>query len=81
MARSAPTRSTSSSFPKGSFDPVTDFIPVTLLTKTTCVVSVGSDSAFKTLQELIDYAKANPGKLNYGITNFGDACQSSASKN
>ena len=61
-------------FPKGSFDPVTDFIPVTLLTKTTCVVSVGSDSPFKTLQELIEYAKANPGKLNYGITNFGDAC-------
>jgi tripartite-type tricarboxylate transporter receptor subunit TctC len=61
-------------FPKQSFDPVTDFVPVTLLTKTNCVVSVASSSPFNTFQELIDYAKKNPGKLNYGITNFGDAC-------
>ena len=61
-------------FPKQPFDVVTDFVPVTLLTKTTCVVSVASSSQFNTLQELIEYTKQNPGKLNYGITNFGDAC-------
>jgi tripartite-type tricarboxylate transporter receptor subunit TctC len=61
-------------FPKPGYDVVADFVPVTLLTKTTCVISVSSSSSINTLQELIDYAKKNPGKLNYGITNFGDAC-------
>jgi tripartite-type tricarboxylate transporter receptor subunit TctC len=61
-------------FPKQQFDPVTDFAPVTLLTKTNCVISVAADTPWHTLQELMDYTKKNPDKLNYGITNFGDAC-------
>lgn len=31
-------------------------------------IVVRSDSPFKTLQELLDFAKKNPGKLNYGST-------------
>ena len=55
------------------YDPVRDFAPVTVLTKTNTVLTVPSNSSFKTLGELIQYAKQNPGKLNYGIPAVGDA--------
>lgn len=55
------------------YDPVKDFAPVTVLTKTNTVLTVSSNAPFKTLGELIQYAKQNPGKLNYGIPAVGDA--------
>jgi tripartite-type tricarboxylate transporter receptor subunit TctC len=54
------------------YDPVKDFAPVTVLTKTNNVLTVAPDSPFKTLVELIRYAKQNPDKLNYGIPAAGD---------
>lgn len=61
-------------YPSLPFDPVKEFVPVTLLTKTHCALAVGADAPYKTLQELIQYAEQNPGKLNYGIPVNGDAC-------
>ena len=55
------------------YDPIKDFAPVTVLTKTNTALTVGANSPFKTLQELIQYARQNPGKLNYGIPAVGDA--------
>jgi tripartite-type tricarboxylate transporter receptor subunit TctC len=55
------------------YDPVKDFAPVTVLTKTNTVLTVSAASPFKSLGELIQYAKQNPGKLNYGIPAVGDA--------
>jgi tripartite-type tricarboxylate transporter receptor subunit TctC len=47
------------------YDPLKDFAPVTLLTKSISLVTVSSDGP-QTIQDLIAKAKANPGKLNMG---------------
>jgi tripartite-type tricarboxylate transporter receptor subunit TctC len=51
--------------PNLPYDPLKDFVPITLLTKTMSLVVVRSDGP-KTIKELIAKAKANPGKLNMG---------------
>jgi tripartite-type tricarboxylate transporter receptor subunit TctC len=48
------------------FDFKTAFVPVTRLTNFPQVVAVREDSAMKTMQDFVGYAKANPGKLRYG---------------
>jgi tripartite-type tricarboxylate transporter receptor subunit TctC len=48
------------------YDPVSDFVPITLTAKTISVLAVLADSGPKTVRELIASAKAQPGKLNYG---------------
>jgi tripartite-type tricarboxylate transporter receptor subunit TctC len=47
------------------YDPLTDFQPVALATVATAVATVNPSLPVKTLKELVEYAKANPGKLNY----------------
>jgi tripartite-type tricarboxylate transporter receptor subunit TctC len=48
------------------YDPIKDFVPVTLTAKTTDLLVVNSQSDIKTASELIAKAKAEPGKLNCG---------------
>lgn len=48
-----------------------DFIPVTMLAAVPNVVVLHPKHDFKTLQELIAYAKANPGRLNFGSAGSG----------
>jgi tripartite-type tricarboxylate transporter receptor subunit TctC len=48
-----------------SFDPVKDFAGITRLGSSPLAVIVNNDVPAKTLQELVAYAKANPGKLNF----------------
>ncbi len=55
------------------YDPVKDFLPVTVLVKTNNVLSVTPGSPHKSLAELIRHAKQNPDKLNYGIPAVGDS--------
>ena len=55
------------------FDPIKDFAPIVLAGFTTNILIVRSDFRAKTLRELIDYAKANPGKLNYGSAGVGSS--------
>lgn len=45
---------------------VEDFDPVCLHDTQSTLISVRSESPFKTIQEVIDFAKKHPGKLNYG---------------
>ena len=49
-----------------SYDPFTDFVPITTTTKTVSVLAVSGADGPKYVQELIARAKAAPGKLNYG---------------
>jgi tripartite-type tricarboxylate transporter receptor subunit TctC len=56
------------------FDPVKDFTHVTLVAQNfgqALIVPPGSP--FKTVQELVAYARANPGKLNYAFAGIGTA--------
>ncbi|HET9338588.1 MAG TPA: tripartite tricarboxylate transporter substrate binding protein, partial [Casimicrobiaceae bacterium] len=51
---------------KVAFDPLADFTWLIGISGYTFGVVVRADSPWKTWQELVDYAKANPGKLTYG---------------
>ena len=48
-----------------------DFVPVTVLAFVPNVIVVHPKHNFKTLKDLIDYAKANPNKLNFGSAGNG----------
>lgn len=48
-----------------SYDPITDFQPVALVAVATSVATVNPAVPVKTLKELVEYGRANPGKLNY----------------
>ncbi len=48
-----------------------DFVPLTVVAYVPNVVVVNPKHTFKNVKELLDYAKANPGKLNYGSAGNG----------
>lgn len=50
-----------------SYDPLKDFTYISMLSGYTYVAAVPQDSSFNTWQDLIDYARENPNKLNYGM--------------
>ena len=52
-------------FPKLSYDPVKDFRPVVLLGSLSYIAAVPAASPFKTLEDLVKAARANPGKINF----------------
>ena len=53
------------------FDPVKDFTHVSLMGTFDLAVVVSNESKFKSLSELVTWAKANPGKLNIGSISIG----------
>src|ERR1044072_3738515 len=56
-----------------SFDPTKDFAYVIHLTGYTFGVVVRADSPFKTFNDMIEHARANPGKVNYGTPGAGSS--------
>lgn len=55
------------------YDALKDFAPVTLITATPLILVTPSSFPPKTVQELVDYVKANAGKVNYGSPGDGSA--------
>lgn len=53
------------------YDPNKNFLPIIRLTEGFQILVVNPDSPWKTLQDFIGFAKANPGKINYAHTGAG----------
>ncbi len=53
------------------YDPTKDFVAITNVASGPQVVIVNPDGPFKTLQELIAYGKANPGRVTFGSAGIG----------
>jgi tripartite-type tricarboxylate transporter receptor subunit TctC len=60
-----------SMYRKTPFDPLTDFTAVAPLVSFSNMLVVRNDLPVKSVRELIDYARANPGKLRYGSPGSG----------
>ena len=58
-------------FPKTSFDPLTEFVPITKVAVVPSVMYMNPSVPVKTLGEFVAYAKANPGKLSYASPSVG----------
>lgn len=53
------------------YDPVKDFAPITMLAVSQNVVVINPSVPANNIRELVAYAKANPGKLNFGSSGNG----------
>lgn len=58
-----------------AYDPFKDFVPIMVIGASPNVFVVPAQSRFKTLREIIAYAKANPGKLNWTSPGAGTTPQ------
>ncbi len=68
---SSGTAVSASLFKSLPFDTVKDFTPVAPLATFDLVIVAPEGGRFKTLGELVAFARANPGKLNIGTPNIG----------
>jgi tripartite-type tricarboxylate transporter receptor subunit TctC len=56
---------------KLQFDPITEFVPITMLGFLPSLLIVNSELPARSVKELVALAKASPGKFNYGSAGFG----------
>jgi tripartite-type tricarboxylate transporter receptor subunit TctC len=56
-------------YPNAGYDPAKSFAPIAFVSSVPYVMITRPQAAVKTLPELIALAKANPGKLNFGVPN------------
>ena len=57
------------------YDAIKSFTPIAMLAKGPMLITVGNNTSYKTLEDLVKFAKANPGKLNYGTSGVGSINQ------
>jgi tripartite-type tricarboxylate transporter receptor subunit TctC len=58
-------------YKKLDYDPAKDFIPVALVARAPLFLAAVPGLPASSLKDFIDYAKANPGKVNYGSSGIG----------
>jgi tripartite-type tricarboxylate transporter receptor subunit TctC len=80
MIHSSSHTVTPHTFAKLPFDPLKDFTPVTPISATPNVLVISPAKNIKTVQELLSYARANPGKLNFASAGQGSATHLNAEK-
>ncbi len=54
-----------------SYDPLVDLVPVTSLTDTPNIVAVSAGSPYKTMKDILDAARKDPGKVGYASPGVG----------
>ena len=60
-------------YPKLPFDVMKDFVPVSLTSVSPLILVVNNDFPARTVAEFLAYARANPGKINFGSSGNGAA--------
>ena len=65
-------------YKKINFDPEVDFAPISLIGSQANILVVNPQLPVRTMAELIAYAKANPGKVNYASSGHGAAAHLAA---
>jgi tripartite-type tricarboxylate transporter receptor subunit TctC len=76
---SGPNNAISASlYKKLSFDFIRDTVPVASIMQLTNMLVVSNAMPVKTVQEFIDYCKANPGKVSYASSGYGTSVHMSA---
>jgi tripartite-type tricarboxylate transporter receptor subunit TctC len=56
-----------------AYDPIKDFAPIVLVATSPIVLVVPTDSKIKSVQDVIEMAKAKPGEVRYGSAGIGSA--------
>jgi len=67
-------------FAKLPYDTTKDFTDIAPLAELPNVLVVGAESRFKTLQDLISFGRANPGKINFGHAGVGSGTHLNTAK-
>ncbi|MBI4207307.1 MAG: tripartite tricarboxylate transporter substrate binding protein [Betaproteobacteria bacterium] len=62
-------------FKKLAYDPIKDFMPITLMTNSGIALAVHPSVPAKDLKAFVAYAKAKPGSVNYGSAGGGTSSQ------
>jgi tripartite-type tricarboxylate transporter receptor subunit TctC len=57
--------------PNYPFDPLRDYVPVAMVAEWSAILVVKKDLPVNTVGEFVAYAKAHPGKVNFGATGYG----------
>jgi tripartite-type tricarboxylate transporter receptor subunit TctC len=73
MANQGPMAVNPHLFKSLKVDTLTAFAPITLIAAAPLVAVVPQKSEFQTVKQLVDFARANPGKLTYGSAGNGSA--------
>lgn len=69
----SPTVTLTPAVQKVSFDPLKDFTPIAPIVDYVSVLTVDEESNFKSLDDIIDAAKKNPGSITFGSSGVGSA--------
>jgi tripartite-type tricarboxylate transporter receptor subunit TctC len=78
LVHSAGHVANASIYPNLTYDTVNDFACISTLASLPNVLVVAPAKGFKSVKDLVDNARANPGKLNYGSAGMGSATHMNA---